>query len=93
MTPVSLGHTNNRACLASLTADVCPGPELYARRIWYDSPNVATALVASGLMTLTTVLAGSAAGVRTTDMSRPPDTRSGATFMGNVRACAGGSGV
>ena len=49
----------------------------------------------NGFTTFVIVLEGRAAGVRTTDMSRPPEASIGATSKGNWRRCLweGGRGV
>ncbi len=39
------------------------------------------------------VLVGIDAGVRTIDMSSPPEAKTGETFEGNTRLCVDGSGV
>lgn len=93
VTPESRAQSNRRAWRARCTDDALYAPELYASRRWYASPNVAVVLVASGLTTLVTVLDGSAAGVTTTDMSRPPEASTGAMSTGNCRRCDGGTGV
>ena len=82
------------AFLATCTADELAGPVVYANRRWYASSNVAWTLVANGFITLPArVAVGSAAGVTTTDMSRPPETRTGAMSVGKCRWCDGGKGV
>lgn len=52
---------------------------LYDILRWYASSNVQTTLVASGLMIWALVFDADAHGVITTDMSRPPDARMGAS--------------
>src|SRR5271168_2775951 len=78
-TLVSSMHTTSLAFLATFKTPVPFGPPAQPNFRWYDSPNVASTLVASGFSTLLTkVYAGNAAGVSTTDTSSPPDAIMGA---------------
>jgi hypothetical protein len=90
--PESRAHDKSLAFRAILIAPEEDVPARYANLRWYESSNVQWTLVDKGLMTLETVVEGRAAGVTTTDISRPPDASIGATSIGNERANAGGRG-
>ena len=93
LNPASCMHAMSLASRAKLINEVPDGPEVYGNLRRYEFSNVASVLVASGLIIFAIVLEGRAAGVIVTDTSRPPEARMGATSMGKTFLYAGGSGV